>query len=182
VNPGGFTRGGQGGFNFQTGSLVLGLEGDFEYLGQDETRSVGPIVYPCCSPTTYSIKQKLKTDNLLTLRPRAGWAVNNWLFYVTSGLALSRVSTSFQFTDTFAAAHTGGSKTSIRPGWTVGAGAEFGITANWTVRAEYLYVDLTEVGLTKDGLASSIGNFNETFKHKGEAAANIARIALNFKF
>jgi len=185
VSPGGFTGGTQGGYNWQTGSLVLGLEADFEYLGQDSTRSVGPIVYPCCSPTTYSLKQKLKTDNLFTLRPRAGWAMNNWLFYGTAGLAVSSINTSFAFTDTFATAHASGSKTSIQPGWVVGAGVEYGLTPRWTLRGEYLYADLSEVTVKSNNLGAftpSIPFPTNGFTHKADLAANIFRVALNFKF
>ncbi len=33
-------------------------------------------------------------------------------------------------------------------GWTVGAGAEFGLAQNWTAKIEYLYVDLNSSNFT----------------------------------
>jgi outer membrane immunogenic protein len=185
MSPGGFTGGGQGGFNWQTGPLVLGLETDYEYLGQKGTRSVGPITYPCCAPTAYSIKQKLKTDNLFTLRPRVGWAANNFLFYVTSGLALSEVNTSFKFSDTFASARASGSRTLLRPGWTAGGGVEYGITPNWTVRGEYLYASLNTIEAENSNLSAFTPPITfpaNKFTQKGDLASNIMRVAVNFKF
>ena len=35
-----------------------------------------------------------------------------------------------------------GNPSSSRVGWTVGAGAEYALTNNWTIRGEYLYADL----------------------------------------
>jgi outer membrane immunogenic protein len=181
VNPSGFTGGAQGGYNWQTGSVVLGLEADFEYLGQDATRNVGPIIYPGGGPT-YSIKQRLKTDNLFTLRPRVGWAANNLLFYISGGLAVSSVSTSFNFTDTFAAARASGSKTSIKPGWTVGGGVEFGLTPSWTLRGEYLFVNMSTVTAHSSNLVATVPFTPTPIRHKGDLESHIVRAALNFKF
>ena len=177
----GFTAGAQGGYNYQIGNWVLGLETDFGYFDQDASRRVSAI-YPCCSPATYTIEQKIDTDNLFTLRPRAGWAANNWLFYVTGGLALSSLKTNFEFTDIFGVAADGG-KTSIKPGWTVGGGVEFGLARNWTVRGEYLYVDFDDVSLKSSNLA--LGGFlspGNVFTHKADLSSHIARVALNFRF
>jgi len=184
LSSGGFTGGGQGGFNWQTGNFVLGLETDLGYLGLSDSRTVGPVVYPCCSPTTYSFKQSVKTDNLFTVRPRFGWAANNWLFYLTGGLAVTSMKTSFDFNDTFAAAHANGSKTSIQPGWTAGGGVEFGLGSHWTLRAEYLFAQFNSVSLTSSNLtAFGVVPFPaNTFRHKGDLESHIGRIAVNFRF
>jgi outer membrane immunogenic protein len=177
----GFTAGAQGGYNWQVGNWVLGLETDFGYFDQDTSRSV-TVVYPCCGPSTYTIDQKVDTDNLFTLRPRAGWAANNWLFYVSGGLALSSLKTSFEFTDVFGVA-ADGEKTSIKPGWAIGGGAEFGLLRNWTLRGEYLYVDFDDVSLKSSNLnffgVPSPGN---VFTHKADLSSHIVRVALNFRF
>jgi len=37
-------------------------------------------------------------------------------------------------------------------GWTVGAGAEFALTNNWSLKAEYMYVDLDSSNFLVTGL------------------------------
>jgi outer membrane immunogenic protein len=36
----------------------------------------------------------------------------------------------------------GGSESDTRIGWTVGAGLEYALWSNWSVKVEYLYADL----------------------------------------
>ena len=50
-----------------------------------------------------------------------------------------------------------GSDDSVLTGWTVGAGAEYAVTNNVTVRAEYNYTDLGKDTLTTPTAAASIG-------------------------
>ena len=38
-----------------------------------------------------------------------------------------------------------GSNSEIRVGWVAGAGAEYAFASNWSVKAEYLYVDLSHL-------------------------------------
>jgi outer membrane immunogenic protein len=67
-----------------------------------------------------------------TVRGRADYA--NILFYGNGGLAFGELRG-----ETFGLC---GSHTSA--GWTLGAGAEFGVAPNWTAKIEYLFVDLSE--------------------------------------
>ena len=68
-----------------------------------------------------------------TVRGRAGYAINNILFYGTGGLAFGELrGQTFGLTETHTTA-----------GWTAGVGAEFGFAQNWTAKIEYLYVDLS---------------------------------------
>ena len=73
-----------------------------------------------------------------------------------------------------------GSVSTTKAGWAAGAGLDYGLTRNWTVGAEYLYVDLGRVSYTDtstNGLAPLT-----TFTISNRAAANIARVTLNYKF
>ena len=79
-----FTGGGQVGYNWQTGSLVFGLEADFDYLGNNHN-SVG---VPTGASAPYFVAVNGNNDNFLgTVRGRFGYAVDRALFYVTGGLA-----------------------------------------------------------------------------------------------
>src|SRR5438874_1309888 len=75
---------------------------------------------------------------------RVGYASGNWLFYGTGGYAWSReTGTRTQVAGTVNAATPGtveSSSTTVG-GWTAGAGIEWGVTPNLSVKAEYLHYD-----------------------------------------
>jgi outer membrane immunogenic protein len=147
-HPGGGLAGAQIGYNQQWGQFVGGGEIDFDYLGLGASRTVNapfPSTLPggAAGPPTVNFltTTSVSTNWLFTFRPRVGWAVNNWLFYATGGLALGRenfnqtVSLVSPFVETT-------SMGSTRVGWTAGAGVEYAITKNWSIKGEYLHVDL----------------------------------------
>src|SRR5580704_12638077 len=93
-----------------------------------------------------------------TLRGRVGYAPNlgtsHWLFYATGGLAW----TYDQFTRTQLAGMPAGGTAAPgtvenlfaqpRVGWTAGAGAEVALWSNWSARAEYLFIDYSNRGVS----------------------------------
>ena len=107
---------------------------------------------------------------------------DNWLIYATGGLALGSTELSFSTVPTAAACSTvltctNGSITRTKVGWTIGGGVEYGLNAKWTVRAEYLYVDLGSQSLT---LASTAPGFGFTASTRYQE--NIVRGAVNYWF
>src|SRR5260370_7818986 len=71
---------------------------------------------------------------------RIGYAGGGWLLYATGGYAYGQV-------ETDATAAAGALTASLstnqnRNGWTVGGGAEVLVAPRWSVKVEYLYVDL----------------------------------------
>jgi outer membrane immunogenic protein len=179
--PKGFTGGVQAGYNFQNGSFVLGGEVDFGAFNLKDSRTgsgfylnVGP------PPLQFFTSTTISTDWLFTARGRLGWAASpGWLFYATGGSALANVKSDHSFRDRFA---TGAiSSTSIKAGWTVGAGAELMVSRDWTVKAEYLHVDFGDVSTdwnVKFPAAPSVSGMTTS----GNLTANIARVGASYKF
>ena len=66
-----------------------------------------------------------------------------------------------------------GSANKSKIGWTAGAGIEYAMWTNWSIKAEYLYVDL---GSFDCGIACGAAPDNVSFK------ANIVRAGLNYRF
>jgi len=118
TNPSGFAGGVQAGYNWQSGPLVFGVEGDLEANGADDTFAPWKFSNPWFG----------------TARGRVGYAFNNVLLYGTGGLAFGELRG-----ETF-----GLSESHTSAGWTAGVGAEFGFAQNWTAKIEYLYVDLSD--------------------------------------
>jgi high affinity Mn2+ porin len=76
-----------------------------------------------------------KIEFVTTLDGRAGFARDRWLFYATAGLALSETrifESSALSSDTTKVARLTG-------GWVAGGGAEYAITREWSIRAEYSF-------------------------------------------
>jgi outer membrane immunogenic protein len=129
--PEGWLGGGQVGFNWQSGHLVLGAEADWQWSGQQDTA----CVVGCASGGAIILAQKL--SSFATARGRIGYAVDAWLWYVTGGAAWGRVSNTATFPPFGAVSFD-----QTKPGWVAGAGVETALWGNWTAKLEYLYMDL----------------------------------------
>ncbi|WP_249153093.1 outer membrane protein [Bradyrhizobium sp. AUGA SZCCT0240] len=80
-----------------------------------------------------------KLDWFGTVRGRVGFVpTERVLLYATGGLAYGHLLASAPLIPL--------SWGSTRAGWTVGAGAEAAIDRNWSVKLEYLYMDLGDIG------------------------------------
>jgi outer membrane immunogenic protein len=143
----GVIGGGQIGYNWQLPpQWLVGLEADLQgsdIRGADsQTRS--PAFFDTASTgVTKSI------DWFGTVRGRVGFlATPQWLLYGTGGLAYGQIKSTFTTTDLTAGCVpnatlcANGASSSTRAGWTAGAGAEAMLVPNWSVKVEYLYVDL----------------------------------------
>lgn len=185
INASGFTGGLTAGYNWQASNFVFGIESDFNYFGvKGSTR--GSALYPCCAPTAFTVASSASSDWLITVRPRVGVLVTpSLLLYGTGGLAVANVKSNFLFTDTFATALASGSISSTRVGWTAGVGGEYAFMNGWSVKAEYLYVDLGRETTTSSNLTAftpPIAFPTNVFTHSVDLRANIVRVGLNYKF
>ena len=87
-----FIGGGQIGYNWQSGSLVLGFEGDFDSMETRASRSANIYTGITSPPDVYDIKltDKVSTNYLATIRGRLGYAWGgNLLTYFTGGVAFT---------------------------------------------------------------------------------------------
>ena len=173
-NPRGVIGGGQVGYNWQSSRFVFGLEGDLQ--GADVKGTINTSVLP--GPIQSSTSQKLEWFG--TGRARAGiTATDTLLLYVTGGVAFGSVNHFFSAFNNAGSFNTTNT-TNTYAGWTAGAGFEWGFAPNWSVKAEYLYIDLgrhtfSTVGSGTTPVGASI---DSTFQDKFQ----IARIGLNYRW
>lgn len=151
-------------YNWQTGSgLVLGVETDLDYRTK---ANVTPLL---------AAATNVSDGYLGTLRARLGYGAGRGLFYLTGGMAYGDTPTPGVLSSTlfgFYGVPSGSKPTSI--GWTAGAGVEFAVTNNWSVKGEYLYADLGKHGLSYQGLFP--------FTVSEATADHIVRAGLNYRF
>lgn len=147
--PKGFLAGVTLGYNFQTGVWLWGIEGDLDYSLMKGSAA-------CFGGTC-----ETKNTWLGTARGRLGYAGwNNWLPYITGGAA---------FGDIKATVTPGGDASKTNIGYAFGAGLEYALWSNWSVKGEYLYVDL---GKFDTGAPPG----NVSFK------TNLVRLGVNYRF
>jgi outer membrane immunogenic protein len=150
------TFGGGIGYNYQIGSVVFGLEGDYQYARLrardsyfDRQDLGGWGMYNVT--TQGSVKRTL--DSFGTARGRLGFLVTpQFLLFGTGGLAFGDVSLSGSARSDLAYTPTGQVLGTIGPygfkksdfniGWTAGGGVEYAVSPKWSVKAEALYVSL----------------------------------------
>jgi len=180
INRAGFTGGVTAGYNWQVDRAVLGIETDFNYFGVKGS-STGTGIYPCCVANSFTVSTSESADWLWTLRGRAGILVTPaLLLYGTGGLAVADVKASYLFTDTFPARESA-TISSTRYGWTAGVGGEYALMNGWSIKAEYLHVDLGRASTTSANLVNVLGGTN-VFTHTVNLTSDIGRVGINYKF
>jgi len=135
----GWLGGGQAGYNWQSGRFVFGIEGDIQATGEDGGVTV--CLPPGCVTGAPFTTATYKLDWFGTLRGRVGLAQDRFLFYATGGLAVGEISLN-DVTGFLGGPQVLLSTHSTRAGFAVGAGGEAFLTRNWTVKVEYLFIDL----------------------------------------
>jgi outer membrane immunogenic protein len=195
-SPIGVMAGGQAGFNWQTGSLVLGGEADWDWSSQrDSFSNVNFIASTVVvAPSTIGITDSQKLEWLATARGRLGWTENCFLWYVTGGVAFGRVESNYGFQafqltgapTVFPAGPFSASASTTKTGWTIGGGVEstmtwLGLSDRWSSKFEYLYVDLGSIS-NSFSIPLTTGTGSYTLSSSSHIHDNIVRFGVNYRF
>jgi outer membrane immunogenic protein len=159
ANGSGFMGGGQLGVNVQHNAFVWGLEGDFDAIDarghQAATYSLGPTALTTGS--TVIERHRADPHWVASVRGRVGVAADRALFYGTGGLAFADLRNRASYiyapsvTSAVATANpgvtygpyaSGGGESGVHTGWTAGGGAEYLLSPNVTIGAEYRHTDI----------------------------------------
>lgn len=122
------------GYLEEFGQLVLGGEADFTVYNNNRARTF-------LSENGASASLTTRIPWMVTARMRAGIAIEQALFYVTGGAAISAPTARATLLDE-GFLLTGSAPNKTRVGWTAGGGVEYGFAENYSVRAEFIYYDL----------------------------------------
>jgi outer membrane immunogenic protein len=159
------------GYNWQQGSFLYGLEGDWNWTRTKADHDPSEFI------ATFDVGW------LATIRGRIGVTLNSTLFYATGGLAFGHVKNTFPiiiFNDGSLASAWIQDRT--KAGWALGGGAEYMFSPHWTARAEFRYADLGKTSVACGivlGAADSCNGINDgVFKN----TLKLGLVGLNYKF
>jgi outer membrane immunogenic protein len=177
IDAHGSLAGGQIGFNYQLNWFVFGLEADASWTNLKGSGSFNT------APGDFNWAIETRLDWFGTVRGRAGVAVDNFLFYATGGVAFGQSKANLVVTDVIPCclntAVASANESDV--GWTVGGGVEWMYSRNWSVKAEYLYVDLGSADYHFVG-TTFVGTPHTTDSFLGNLTFNVVRVGLNYKF
>jgi outer membrane immunogenic protein len=165
-SDGGFVGGAQVGYNMQFGSFVAGVEADIQYADIGGGNNNGFF-------NGFNNNGNNGVDWFGTVRARLGVAFDRVLVYATGGLAYGEGGDDNAFVFNGVVYRN---NDDIRVGWTLGAGVEYAITNNLTVKLEGLYVNLG------DNNDNNVFFNNAAFGRNRETEFGVVRAGLNFKF
>jgi len=168
---GGF-GGGQAGYSWQQGPIVIGLEADIQASAIKDafSRLVDPVD---------NLAGSRNIDYFGTVRGRVGATVNNLLIYGTLGFAYAHFTNTELVTTTFSSLSANLTNTSTKTGVAVGGGLEYGLSRNWSVRAEYQYI-----GIPGDSLIAAVVPPNGIVISGNRLTDNFqtVRVGVNYRF
>ena len=155
LSSSGAVAGVQLGYNWQFAPRwVVGIEGDISATGLKTTQTASTTsgMATCAVPGTAcgSVTMTQDVNWLATARGRLGYVIGPGLAYVTGGAAFANVGDKANATPAFPVASTSypGAANTTKPGWVLGAGYEFMLGNDWTLRAEYLHYGFDSVSAT----------------------------------
>ena len=192
-NLSGMIGGLQGGYNWQWGNWVGGIEADIQISGQGATPSYlcpGAVCNPGIADFACAgdgeLRPRPQAGFLGTLRGRFGTTITpDVMVYATGGLAVGSIRSTvrlagvgFDADGNPGAVSNAVSALTQKAGWTAGAGIEGRLFGNVTGKIEYLYMDFGSI-------STSVTNpFNATpvtLSSNSRITDNIVRVGLNYK-
>jgi outer membrane immunogenic protein len=162
-----FTAGGQIGYNWQSGRVVYGIEGDINWVNAKASASFSPI------PSPPPVTATTRFDWFATIRGRLGVTMSPTMVYVTAGAAI--VHHKDKVTAAFFATSPDIVSNSTKVTWVAGGGVEHRLSSDWSVKAEGLVIGRT---------SETVSNVRsgETYRSQFRHSAVIARIGVNRRF
>ena len=174
-----FIGGGQVGYNWQFRQWVIGAEADLQRQSLANAITLSGNTPYAGGPFVAGDRFSAKTEWLGTLRARAGVSFDRFLVFGTAGFAFGGVEAN--------ACYVGGfcwTDKQIRAGYVVGAGAEFAVSSNVSLKVEYDYVDLGRESHDLGSFTNAAPSLTGTYGVSADVdyRSHILRAGANYRF
>jgi len=189
-----FTGGIVAGYNWRLDRAVYGIEADVSYLhlrltSSGRASSLNPGLNNGGAPpvpVVAAVGTTAGMDWLATFRGRAGYLVMpDLLVFATGGLALANQSASYSYVDNwiFNGGAAGSSRTSqLAAGYAAGAGIDWIVSRNWTLRAEYLHAGFGTQRTSGFIYVLQAPPAKSPYTSSADLTADLIRTGLTYKF
>ncbi len=170
--------GAQAGYNWQLGSLILGVEADFDAIRGEKVSRVDTSYFGY----SYATETKLNQTWLASLRGRVGFAImRDWMLYGTGGFAFSDANVSVRVTCPRGCdpVNDRPGQADLRRGLMFGAGTEFAFTDHVSFRAEFLHFELGKANSSAIWQPSVV---YFALDNLTKESGNLARLGINYRF
>lgn len=172
-----FIGGGQVGYNYQACCWLFGLEVDGNYLNLSDHRRTAQL--PFNDILSYSFSERIEHNWLATARARLGYVIKTrFMTYLTGGYATGDVKVRSKIFGGLNGYQSFASSSKILKGWSLGGGLEYALRPHFTVKAEYLYVNLGHFKTTSSPGPGFAGFFEQREYSIREDAI---RLGLNYR-
>lgn len=176
----GWLGGIQIGLNQQFDSLVVGIELDFTTLG---IAGAGAYVN---IPESHQWDITNTLDWMSTARVRVGYGGADFMVYATGGLAVARTTSALEVTHLSPPGgpvqSATGSARERHIGYALGAGVEWRLAPNLSVRGEYLYANLGHADYNLHGTLTSNGAAHLSDAFPADLTVHSLRFGINYIF
>lgn len=153
----GVLAGVHGGWNYQTGPLVFGVEGNLDYTNARGSSAVINAIGPAGVAGTANLSSE--TNWVATVVGRAGVTSGSVLYYLVGGWALQgsehTASALFPGPAIFGGGSLAQTISDTGSGYVLGFGGEFAVWQNFSAKLEYNYMDFGEKSLSFPGIDNS---------------------------
>jgi outer membrane immunogenic protein len=183
----GATGGVQVGYNWQVHRrFVLGLEADVGLSDQSFSGGspcvIAGVTQPGC---TIHARERIRWSGML--RGRLGVVADRFLLYVTGGGAWQELESSGSVAVAGAGTFGVVDSTTLKGGYTVGAGVEAAILDRWSLGIEYLFVDTGTRTVAVNALPANLGAVlgspaGTTLTETIRLTDNLLRLRVNYRF
>jgi outer membrane immunogenic protein len=186
----------QVGCNIQNGNLVWGFEADWQWTSLNQSREASYGAFPNSNPAftfpAHTESVSTRAEWFTTYRARAGIAFDRVLIYLTAGAAIERKTseTTVSF-GTFpvlpvlnGAVHIG-SASETKLAFVGGGGVEYAFTNNWSVKAEYLYINFGNFSYFSplvSATAPAVVGPGYSWRTDVREQEHVIRLGLNYRF
>jgi outer membrane autotransporter protein len=175
----GFIGGIEGGDRYQFGKLVIGWEADMTWGGINGT-STTAFGAPLLPPGVIGRSLTVDTKWVGTATSSVGIAHDRWLIYGKAGVAWDHNTYTDNWNIVGVPLFTG-TGTDNRVGWTVGTGVEWAIWNNWSIKAEYDYIDFGNKSVAINGsILPTIANIGASFGVENTQHVNQFKAGINW--
>jgi outer membrane immunogenic protein len=177
----GWNAGVQGGYNYQSGCTLFGVEADWSWTNKRASDTF--LDGDAGTQDALTVSSRMKWFG--TVRARTGVIVDNVLLYATGGFAYANFNRSFTVFEDAPATAVAFNSNHTRWGWTAGVGTEWAFSGNWSLKSEFLYMRFVDGDTTFNAVTVNGVNFGvplRAYNFTNQDEAWVTRIGLNYRF